>query len=133
MPPPPEGAQTAPPAAAPPDHTIRLRGPWEWRPDGGTRDDTVTVSLPHAAATAGVLARRFNAPTGLDDGTRVRLRVELDGAGEVTLDGAAVVPGADVTAALSEPGRRCVLTVRLPAGGTLRAAGLDLFEPRYAY
>ena len=123
----PSAPDAAPPA---PDHRIRLRGPWAWRPENG---DTLTVSLPHAAATAGTLTRRFNTPTGLDDGTRVRLRIDADGAAEVTLNGAVAEPGADVTARLGGAGSRCKLAVTLPAGAALLAAALELFEPRYDY
>ena len=113
-----------------PDHLIRLRGPWEWTPDGG---EPTPATLPHAAAVAGVLVRRFNTPTGLEDGTRVRLRVEADGAAEVALNGAAVKVGTDVTDALGAAGTRCRLGIAVPAGVTVSAAGLALFEPRYAY
>ena len=113
-----------------PDHVIRLRGPWEWTPDGG---EPTSATLPHAAATAGVLVRPFNTPTGLEDGTRVRLRVEADGAAGLTLNGAAVEPDADVTEALGTAGTRCRLGIAVPAGVTVSAAGLALFEPRYAY
>ena len=113
-----------------PDHLIRLRGPWEWTPEGG---GPTPAALPHAAAVAGVLVRRFNTPTGLEDGTRVRLRVEAGGAVGVTLNGAAVEPDADVTDALGAAGTRRRLAIAAPAGVTVSAAGLALFEPRYAY
>ena len=115
---------------APPDHVIRLRGPWAWAPDGG---EPAPASLPHAAATAGVLVRQFNTPTGLEDGTRVRLRVDAERVDGVTLNGAAVEPGADVTVALGAAGSRCELAIALSPGATVSAAALALFEPRYAY
>lgn len=123
-------APNAPPPAAEPDHAIRLRGPWGWTMDGAAE---APVSLPHAAAIAGTLVRPFNTPTGLEDGTRVRLRIEADGAVGVSLNGEPVAAGADVTDRLGAAGARCRLELAVPAGATVSAAALELFEPRYEY
>ena len=128
-------ARPSPDRPGPPDrepprepHRIRLRGPWEWRPDGGP---AATVRLPFAAAEPGTLRRSFNTPTGLEDGTRVRPRVERSGPptgdpAAAALNGHPVTDGEDVTDRLARPNH---LTVPLTPGAGLTAATLELHLP----
>ena len=120
----------AAPAAEHPPHSIRLRGPWEWTAAGVK---PVRKTLPHTAKQPGVLARRFNAPTGLGDGTRAVLRIEEVARGAMlTLNGQVLPPAgpdsfaADITALMRGP---CRLEVAMPADGTLGGVTLDLHLP----
>ena len=121
----------------PPVHPIRLRGPWEWTPDpAGSAGEAnpARVTLPHVAPLPGALLRRFNTPTGLDDGERVLLRVEtLPPDAAVTLNDSPVPTAAplaaDVTAVLRpEGGGANLLRVRVPAGGTVDGVRLNVVE-----
>ena len=111
-------------------HTIRLRGPWEWSAAGMK---PVRKTLPHTSKLPGTLTRRFNAPTGLDDGTRAVLRVEDVPLGSMlSLNGTVLPPAgpnsfaADITALLSGP---CRLEIALPADGTIAGVTLEMHLP----
>ncbi|MEM9702703.1 MAG: hypothetical protein AAF907_09710 [Planctomycetota bacterium] len=114
-------------------HRIRLRGPWEWRPEAG---DPQPARLPFSAPAGGVLRRFFNTPTGLDDGTAVRFRVEAKpNEPAATLDDRPVSGSldgrseADLTALLGEAGVRHRLDLRVAPGTVVESVTLELRPP----
>ena len=113
-----------------PPHSIRLRGPWEWTAAGVK---PVRTTLPHTSKLPGTLSRRFNAPTGLEDGTRAVLRIADVPLGTCfSLNGTNLPPAgpdafsADITKLLVGP---CRLDVAMPADGTIGGVTLDLHLP----
>ncbi len=58
-------------------HSIRLAGPWELQAGSA---DPVRVQLPSDVPSNGQLIRKFHRPSGLDDGTEVRVELAANGA-----------------------------------------------------
>ncbi|NNJ27489.1 hypothetical protein [Alienimonas chondri] len=113
-----------------PPHSIRLRGPWEWAAAGVK---PVRATLPHTSKLPGTLSRRFNAPTGLEDGTRAVLRIADVPLGTCFMLNGSMLPpagpdefSADITALLTGP---CRLEIAMPADGTISGVTLDLHLP----
>ncbi|WP_437206567.1 hypothetical protein [Planctomicrobium sp. SH664] len=66
-------------------HRIRLQGPWEVTPPGAASDHWETLQIPATWEEAFgerrgpvTFRRRFNAPTGLEDGDRLFIRLPED-------------------------------------------------------
>ncbi len=128
----------APPRVAPhiaprEPHRIRLRGPWEWTPSG---ESPVPARLPFVAKTPGTLRRFFNTPTGLEDGTTVRLRVVADPPDPPATLNDRTIRGpldgghdADLTPSLGAGGSPCRLELAVAAGATVEAVTLELHLP----
>ena len=55
------------------EHMIRLAGPWELT----LADETSRQQLPCELSPGTTLSRAFHQPTGLDEGHRVRIQIEL--------------------------------------------------------
>ncbi|QDT18073.1 hypothetical protein [Alienimonas californiensis] len=114
-------------------HRIRLRGPWEWLEAGAP---PAPARLPFRAEAPGVLRRLFNTPTGLDDGTTVRLTVDATPPLPSATVNDAPLAGppdggaeAEITPLLGAAGSRCRLDLTLSVGTLVEAAALELHLP----
>ncbi|MFH5805362.1 hypothetical protein [Alienimonas sp. DA493] len=123
----------APPVDPRKPHRIRLRGPWEWAARG---EPAAPARLPFQAAGPGVLRRFFNTPTGLEDGTTVRLSVAAEPAvPPASLDDAPLPAppdggaGAAITPLLGAAGSRRRLDLTLSAGTSVEEVALELHLP----